>query len=165
MTGTSVPHCQTWALWFSFETEGYKPTRQKKTVEIHQPDLFKILCVICVKGLEWIQLPASRLWDPGETERNKDGRSCFWMEPWRDNEVWLHRDGQQHSKQREQSKWQTGPELGSRSREGQGKAFALYSTGTKDTERRSLSKEKMLSELQMKDQYDGNYRMQFVSLL
>lgn len=37
--------------------------------------------------------------------------------------------------------------------------------GTKDTERRSLSKEKMLSELQMKGQYDGNYRMQFVSLL
>ena len=34
----------------------------------------------------------------------------------------------------------------------------------RDTESRSLREEKTLSELRMKDQYDGNYRMQLVSL-
>ena len=34
----------------------------------------------------------------------------------------------------------------------------------RDTESRSVREEKTLSELRMKDQYDGNYRMQLVSL-
>lgn len=92
MISTSAPHHQTWALWLSFETEAASQPDRRWLWKFTSLICSKY-CVICVKGLEWIQLAASRLLGPGETEKNKDGRSCFWMEPWRDNQVWLHRDG------------------------------------------------------------------------